>query len=817
MLESFLQDVRYALRWLRRSPLFAVTAVLSLAIGIGANTAIFSVASALLLRPLPGLTAPDRLVDIGRSQDGQGFDNSSYPNYRDLRARMTTVEGVYATRLEPQPMSLSGTGQAERIYGTIVTANYFEILGSRPHLGRLLRDDDDRVRGGSPVVVISHELWARRFASDPAVVGRAITLNGHAFTIVGVASEGFRGTTLLKPDAWVPMSMLLEASPRHSADVFTGRGSVWLLMGGRLKPGVTTAQANAEAAAIGAALERDYPRENRGKSFVVIPSAVVPGHIQIVGGFVSLLMAIVGLVLLIACSNVSGMLLARAAGRQREIAVRLAIGAGRGRLIRQLLTETALIFVAAGVAGLILTKWLTSLLLALLPRLPMPVSLDVVPDWRVISFAIATSIAAAMLTGLAPALQASRGDLTGALKAEGLGIGPSRLRLRNAFVVGQVSMSVVMIVAAALFTRALQHAASIEPGFDDRNVEVISLDLSLAGYTEATGEPFVKQLLSRTRTIPGVVAASTAVDLPLDGGRFGLGDIRVPGLELPTGGNSIVADWNVVEPGYFDTNRLPLVLGRDFDERDGRSGPRVVIVNEAFARRAWPGQDPIGRQIEYRGDNGPVLLTVAGVTSNAKLVSLNDETGPFVYVPLAQQYMNRVELLARTSDGRSIVPQIRALLQQMNPNLPVTEATTLSLIISLSLIPQRIAAAVAGSLGLVGLLLAAIGIYGVTSYAVSRRTREIGIRIALGADHGRVIRLVLRQGLALAASGVAIGVAIAAVGSKFLESLLFGVRGLDPITFGGACLLFGVVTLVASYVPARRAAGVDPIVALRNE
>jgi predicted permease len=817
MLESFLQDVRYALRWLRRSPLFAVTAVLSLAIGIGANTAIFSVASALLLRPLPGLASPDRLVDIGRSQDGQGFDNSSYPNYRDLRERMRTVEGVYAMRLEPQPMSLSENGQAERIYGTIVTANYFEILGARPHLGRLLRDDDDKVRGGSPVVVISRELWARRFASDPAVVGRAIMLNGHAFTIVGVASEGFRGTTLLKPDAWVPMSMLLEASPRHTADLFTARGSVWLLMGGRLKPGVTTAQANAEAAAIGAALERDYPRENRGKSFVVIPSAVVPGHIQIVGGFVSLLMAIVGLVLLIACSNVSGMLLARAAGRQREIAVRLAIGAGRGRLIRQLLTETALIFAAAGVAGLILTKWLTSLLLALLPRLPMPVSLDVVPDWRVISFAIATSIAAAVLTGLAPALQASRGDLTGALRAEGLGIGPSRLRLRNAFVVGQVSMSVVMIVAATLFTRALQHAASIDPGFDDRNVEVISLDLSLAGYTDATGEPFVKELLLRTRAIPGVQAASTAVDLPLDGGRFGLGDIRVPGLELPTGGNSLSADWNVVEPGYFDTIRLPLTLGRDFNERDGRGGLRVVIVNEAFARRAWSGQNPVGRQIEYGGDNGPVLLTVVGVTSNAKLVSLNEETGPFVYVPLAQQYMNRVELLAKTADGRSIVPQIRKLLQEMNPNLPVTEATTLSLITSLSLIPQRIAAAVAGSLGLIGLLLAAIGIYGVTSYAVSRRTREIGIRMALGADHGRVIRLVLRQGFALAASGIAIGVAIAAVGSKFVESLLFGIRGLDPITFGGACLLFGIITLVASYVPARRAAGVDPIVALRNE
>ncbi len=818
MPEALWQDVRYGARLLRKSPLFTITAVVSLAIGIGANTTIFSVASALLLRPMPGLSDVTRLVDVGRTQNGQGFDNSSYLNYRDLRTRMTTLEGVYAARLEPQAMSLSEGGQAERVYGTIVSANFFEILGTTPHLGRLLRDEDDRALGASPFIVISHQLWERRFASDPTAVGRAIVLNGQAFTIVGVAPRGFQGTTLLKPDLWVPISMVAQASPRMSADILTNRRAVWLLMGGRLKPGVTVQQANAEAAAIGATLEREYPQDNRGKSFAVTSMALVPGRIQAVAAFIGLLMTIVGLVLLIACVNVSGMLLARAAGRRREIAVRLAIGAGRGRLIRQLITETMLLFVAAGTAGVLVTGWLTSLLIAVLPQLPVPLSVEITTDWRVLSFAAVASLIAALLAGLAPALQASRADLVSALKSEGLAAAGGRLRLRNAFVVGQVTLSLVLVVAAGLFLRALQHAASIEPGFDQQNVDVVALDLSLAGYNEKTAGPFVRDLLSRVRVLPGVDSASGAIDLPLDGGRFGLGGISVPGAKSPDGQDSdLGADWNVIESDYFRTIKLPLMLGRDFNDGDVRGAQPVAIVNEVLARRAWPGLNPIGRQLEHEGSEGTVLLTVVGVTSNAKLVTLDAEAASIIYVPFAQQDMTRLKLVVRSTDGRTTIPQIRQVLRDMNPHLPVTEAMPLSQITAVGMIPQRIAAAVAGSLGIVGLLLAGIGIYGVTAYAVSRRAREIGIRMALGADRRQVLRLVLRQALVLTCIGIVVGAALAAAASRFVESLLFGVPGLDPITFAGASGLFALMTVAASYVPARRAMRVNPVEALRAE
>jgi len=816
MLETLLQDVRYAVRLLRRSPLFTATAALSLAIGIGANTTIFSIASTLLLRPLSGLTDPGRLVDVGRTQDGRGFDTVSYPNYRDLRERTKTLTGLYAYRVEPQPMSLATRGDAERIYGNIVTANYFTTLGARPQVGRLLQDSDDAPESSHAIVVLSHELWTRKFAADPAIVGQAISLNAHPFMVVGVATPGFHGTTMLKADVWTPITAVNEAIPRLGDDILERRTSVWLALGARLKDGGTIAQANAEVGAIGANLEKEYPDDNRGKSFVAMNTSVIPGHIGMFAGFLGLLMALVSLVLLIACVNVAGMLLARAVARRREIAVRLAIGAGRGRLIRQLLTESAMLFAAGGLVGLVLTKWLSALLLALLPSLPVPVGLTIHTDWRVVAFAIVVSLLAAILSGLAPALQASRADLVPALKTEGLDSGTSRLRLRNAFVIGQVTMSVMLIIVAGLFLRALEHAAAIEPGFDERRVDVVQLDLTLAGYTPETAGPFVRELLERTRLLPGVETATLAVDLPLDGGRMGLGGIKLPG-KTPPRGEFFDADWNVVEPGLFRTLKLPLTRGRDFTDSDTETSQPVAIVNEALAAQYWPGEDPLGKQMIVHGDGPPRNVSVVGVAADARLIWLTGAVEPYVYVPFAQRFVARVALLVRTRNDRSVVPEVRALLRSINPNLPITQSMRLSDVTAIGLIPQRIAASVAGTMGVIGLLLAAIGIYGVTSYAVSRRTREIGIRIALGADHGNVIRLVVRQGLMLAAIGVAIGVVIAAVGSKFLERLLFGVRGLDPVTFAGACLLFAIVTLVASYVPARRATTVDPMVALRNE
>ena len=816
MLETCVQDVRFAVRLLRKSPLFTLTAALSLAIGIGANATIFSVGSAMLLRPMPGITGSDRLVDVGRHRGDDEFDTVSYPNYQDLRDRATSFSGLYAYLIEPSPMSLTLGGDAQRIYGSLVTGNYFETLGVRPRHGRLLRPDDDIIGAGKPVVVLSSELWTSRFGGDSEAVGRSITLNGAPFTIVGIAPEGFQGTTLLKGDLWVPLAVRSAALPNRSDDIFSSRASTWLFMGGRLKNGVTIDGANAELATLAAALQREHPETNERMGFRAHPVAVIPGITGIVAGFIGLLMAIVTLLLLIACVNLAGMLLARGAARQREVAVRIAIGAGKGRLARQLLTETAVLFLVGAAAGLVLSQWLTRLLLAVLPQLPVPLFVEITTDWRVVAFTVVMSLAASIVCGVAPAMQAWRTNLVPSLKNDALAGPASKLRLRNVFVVGQVTLSLVLVVIAGLFARALDSAANAPTGFDQRNVEVIALDLSLARYTDTTGRTFAQDLLARTRSLPMVQSAAVAVDLPLDGGNMGFGRLRVPNAPGADPEGDIQADWNVVEPGFFDTLRMRMARGRDFDARDAAGTAPVIIVNEAFARAAWGDGDPLGRQIESDTLGERTMLTVVGVAADARMRSIGETPRPYVFVPLAQNYHSRLNLVVKTN-GQSAIGEVRSLVRSMNPNLPVTEAMTLADVTALGTIPQRIAGAISGTLGIVGLLLAAIGIYGVTSYAVNQRTREIGIRVALGAENRDVIRLVLRQALVLAGSGVAFGIALAAAGSQLLQSLLFGISGFDPVTFGGACLLFAAMALLASYIPARRALSVDPMAALRNE
>jgi putative ABC transport system permease protein len=811
--ETAWQDVRYGFRLLRRSPLFTITAALSLAIGIGANTTIFSVASAMLLRPLPGLAEPDRLVDIGRTQNGQGFDTISYPNYRDVRERVTMLSDVLAYRIEPQPISLGDGQDAERIYGAPVSGNYFRTLGTNAVRGRLFTDEDDRM-GGPGVAVISYELWQRHFGGAADTVGRSITFNGHQVAIVGITPPGFQGTTLMRADAWLPLSLASIGTPRFGQRLFGDRRAVWLVMSGRLKPGVSLAQANAELTAIAAALQKEYPEANRGKGLRAMRIALIPGQIDVVAGFLGVLLGIVALVLLVACVNLAGMLLARATSRRREIAVRLAIGANRSRLVRQLITETLVLFAAGCGLGLLLTRWLTGLLLAVLPTLPVPIGVDITVDWRVMAFAIGISFVAAILSALAPALQASKPDLVPALKVEGAGRG-GRLRLRSAFIVAQVSISLVLVIAGGLFVRALGRAASIDPGFDQSNVDVVTMDLSLSGYKDPDAIAFAARFLDRVRALPGVQAASFTADLPLDGGRMGLGSLRVPGVTPPAGLDSFPADWNSVSPDQFKTLGIGLVRGRDFTDQDTATAPGVIIINEAMARSVWNTTDVIGRQFEA-DMNTRRTLTVVGVAPDTQVITLGGKVGPYVYVPMAQQYMSRVSLLVKSAGG-GMIPKVRALVRELNPNLPVTTAMPLEEVTALTLIPQRIAGAVAASLGVVVLLLAAIGLYGVTSYSVSRRTREIGIRMALGADRSMVLRLVIRQGLVLTAIGVALGLAAGAAGAQVLQSLLFGISALDPLAFGGAALLFGIVSLAASYLPARRATQVDPMVALRAE
>jgi predicted permease len=816
MIADLWQDLRYGARMLRKQPGFTLVAVLTLALGIGANTAIFSVADALLFRPPVGVAKPGELVDIGRSRGGAGFNPNSYPNYIDLHQRATTLDGVYAYPLFPQAMSLGNAAGAERIYGAFVSTNYFTVLGAMPGAGRLFSTVDSEQPGASPYAVLSHTCWTRRFHRDPTIVGQTVTINRQPFTIIGVASAGFQGTGVRAVDVWLPLGALASATPQ-GAGMLANRAAGWLLVGGRLKPGVTLSQAAAEVNTIGLTLAHEYPEQNRDMGLRLQSLSPLPGNSEAVAAFLALLIGLVVIVLFIACANLAGVLLSRAAARRREIAVRLALGAGRGRLVRQLLAETMLLFALGEMVGLLLAQGLNSLLTGLLPALPFPIQAPLALDSRVLILTTGVVLFAALLSGLAPALQGSKAEVVSALKDEAPALG--RLRLRHAFIVAEVAFSILLVVVAGLFVRALQRVGATNPGFDPHGVELMSLDLSVAGYNEATAPAFARTLIERVRQMPAVQDATIAAVLPGGFEGIGLGGIGVPGGSSPNGQRSFWADWNIVEPGYFATLRMPLLAGRDFNIADRQGTPPVVILGASAARRFWPGENAVGKYVLHQRGAVERLLQVVGVAGDPKYGSLVDNTtGLYVYLPLQQEYLpGRTMIVARSKQGQRITDELRALVASVNPNLPVGTTQTAEEYTALGLLPQRIALAVSGALGIVGLLLAAIGIYGVTAYAVTRRTREIGIRLALGAPHTSVFRLVLRQGMALVAVGCVIGLLLAAAVSRLLAGLLFGLPPFDPVTFVGAAALFGFTGLVACYAPARRATKVDPMIALRSE
>jgi predicted permease len=806
-------DIKHAIRLLVRSPLFTLTAVLSLAVGVGATTTVFTLADALLLKRPIGVVDPDHVVDIGRTRQGRGFDNTSFPNFRDIAAQAKSFSGIYGLDLEPLSVALGGQAGAERVYATIVTGNYFQVLGVTPQLGRLLTPDDDRAPGASPVVVLSDRLWRRRFSADRSIAGKTIVLNGASFTVLGVAPSGFRGTAIFSPDLWAPLTMASEIQPRLPTSLFTSRAGVWMLMGGRLAPGVSLERAQAEIDAIAKRLEEMYPDTNRDMGWKLMRATPIPGEASTyVGAFMAILGAIVGLVLLVASINIAGMMLARAASRRRDTAVRLALGASRGQLVRHLLIEAMAVFIPAGAAGLVVARWMTTLLVATLPTLPIPLTLNLPLDMRVVFFGLAITFLTALATGLVPALQASKPDLVDTLKGD-RDAGFGRLRLRQVLVAAQIAGSVLLIVLAGLFARALQRASTIDPGFDTTNVEIVGLDLSLARHDGKTGPAFLKRIIERTAAMPGVQSATAAIDFPLDGNRFGLGGVWTAGT---TEKEAIAVDWNVVGPGYFQALRKPLLRGRDFAAGDIAGRLDVAIVNEVAASRLWPDQDPIGQRLMRATEKGPREMEVVGVEKAGKYNTLNEQPTPFVYLPYPQVYMPRVSLVVRTS-GPSVIPAVRALVAELNPNLPVISAATLNDVSTIALLPQRLAGWIAGALGLVAVVIAGIGVYGVTAYSVARRTRELGIRVALGATPRDVLRLVFGQGVLLTSIGLAFGLGLGVASTLALSSLLFGVGAADPVVFGAAAGIFGALSLVASLVPARRALAIDPTVALRSE
>jgi predicted permease len=847
LVDTAVRDLRHAARLLWRSPLFTLTAALSLAIGIGATTAIFTVANGLLLRAATGVADPGTLVDIVRRnpRQGPGVEEMSFPDLLDVRQRATLLDDVYGYQLQLTPASLNVEDSSSAVFVSVVTTNYFRVLGVSSAEGRVFDAGDVEQAGASSVVVLSHEFWLRRFTGDPGVVGRAVRINNVPMTIVGVAAGGFRGVSVVAPDLWVPVSAIAALVPEGGGLELTDRRVPWLMLGARLRPGVSRAQASAELETIGRAIQRDTPpnpyipegAHDVDSSSLVwsaeIASPIPYGLRTLAAGFLGLLMTLVSIVLVIACANLAGVLLAKATGRRREIAVRTAVGAGRGRLVRQLLTETVLLFACGGLAGLALARAITTLLISLLPEFPLPVSLSVPLDLRVVAFALALSFIAAVLAGLAPALHASKSDVVTALKDDVQG--PlDRLRLRHAFVVAQVAFSILLVVVAGLLVRAFDNVISVDQGFDPRDVDAVSLDLTMGGYTNATGGDVVRRLRERVRATPGVDRASIADRAPGPAGRS-FGSIGVPGAAQPGGRSDAFTNWTLVEPDYFRTVGIPFVAGRDFTDADRPGAELVVIVGQRTATRLWPDRDPIGQLVSVRPPQGPQMATlqsrdpsaripdtqlrVVGVVGDLNFGTQGDSPSLTIYVPFQQKYLAQITILARrTTEGHSLAQDLRSAVASVDPNLPVLTTEPLERQNNGPVQTQlRVAATVAGSVGVIGLFLAGVGIYGVTAYAVTQRTREIGIRLSLGASSREVVGLVLRQGMRLVVIGSVIGLALGLGAGKLLSGRRFGIPQADPVVLAGAALLFAVVGLIACYVPVRRAASIRAIEALRYE
>ena len=819
-MDTLLLDLKYSLRSLRRSPGFTLATIAILGLGIGANATIFSLVNAVLLRPPAGVENPGQLVAVYTSDfSGPRFGGSSYPDFLDFRDQTTAFSGVLAYNFNQ--VSFSDGTHSERGVGLTTTGNYFSLLGVRPALGRTFLTTED-TPGSAPVAVISHGLWQRSFGGDSGVVGRAIKLSGRPFTIVGVAPRGFEGLMRgFGPDVWVPVG----ASEGSGSFDRTRRGNRGLMVVGRLAPEKTLAEARTQLSVIAQHLYQAYPQnwtdvKNQARVVSVIPedeSRLFPQMRGAVVGFMALLVVVVGLVLLIACANVANLLLAKAAARRKEMAVRLLLGAGNGRLVRQLLTESVVLGLGAGAAGLAVAGWVGGLINAFRPPVPVPISLSVALDTRVVVFTVAVSLVTAIAFGLAPALALARPQLAGALKND-LGAAPGRKhhRLRDALVVVQMAVSLVLLVGGGLLIRALRSGQSIDPGMDAERVGMMSLDLNLQGYGDGPGRAFYQQLLEKVRALPGVEGVALGSQVPLNpfgGERQGIaiqGHARQEGEDLEF-------HESYVTPDYFRTLGVAVVRGRPFAKTDAPGAPGVAMVNETFARRYWSGADPLGKRISLNGDQGP-WLEIVGVARDGKYGTLGEDPTPYFLVPLAQHYRGGVTLFVRTqNDPAQMLGPVRETIRMIDRDLPVVDVRTLTQHLSASLLPQRIAATLLGCFGVLALLLATLGVYSVIAYSVSQRTREIGIRVALGADRREVVKLVVRQGMTLVNIGGCIGLISAGGVSHLIRNLLYGVSALDPITFIGVSLLLGGIALLACYLPARRAARVDPIVALRTE
>jgi predicted permease len=812
VLEVLWQDLRFGARQLRRSPGFTFVALVSLGLGIGANAAIFSLINTFLLRPLP-IAHPEQVFAIhqGKQKDPSYSQSMSYPNYRDIRDRNEVLAAMAVFRFDP--MSLSHNGNNERVWGYLVSGNYFDVLGVRALLGRTFTADEDRTPNSHPVAVLSYGCWQRRFGSAREIVGGAIKINGHDFTAIGVAPPGFFGTeSVFTPEFWVP-SMMQQWI--ESGNGLEERGDGQWLPFGRLKPGINPAQATAQLNTVAQQLARENPDIDDGMAIKLTPPGLVdPSVRSAVIAFSGALMLTVLLVLLLACTNLASLLLARAVHRRKEIAVRMAIGATRFRLARQLLTESLMLSLIGAALGLAIGDVLMQVTRASIPRTDFALTLDLRTDWRVVGFVLALAVLTGIAFGLVPAVHASRPDVVSTLK-EDIGGGRRRAWLRSALVVAQVALSFVLLIAAGLTVRSLQHAERLGPGFDANNAVSMSVDLGLQGYDEEKGQIFYRQLIERVRALPRVQAAGLIRSLPL-GLEYSSTSVYPEGQPQPRAEEMPSAMYENVSPGYFPAMSISLVGGRDFAESDTAKSPRVVIVNETMAAKFWPGENPVGKHL-YSGNTGKTPDEVVGVARNGKYFSLGEIPPLVIYYPLAQVYASNAALVVRTSDDpQAAISRVRSQVQELDPLLPVYEVKTLKEHMRLALFPLHAGAVAVGSFGLLAMILAAIGIYGVMAYTVDQRRQEIGIRMALGARASDVWKMVLKQGVIMTAIGMVLGL-ICAIGlSGIVASLLYGVSATDAQTFLLISVLLAAVALVACFVPAWRATEVDPVAVIRS-
>ena len=812
-------DLRQSVRLLGRSPIFTVTSIVSLALGIGAAATIFSLTDALLFEPTAGVRGGDRVVDIGRANNGSGFDNMPHPTYTNLREHSQTVD-VAAVDFGGGPMSLSTNGSSERVIGTLVSGNYFDVLGTRPAIGRFFSADEDRVPNERAVVVLSHSLWTRRFNSDPAILDRPLRLNNREFAVVGVAEEGFQGSSMIGTDLWAPMAMVQVVRGRPDSSMLTAVRGVWHVAIGRLKPGVDIGQAQAELNTLNEAYKKSQPDAAQHYTIKVAPMGRIPGPVRTPFlAFIGFLFALTGALLAIACSNVAGMLLARAAMRRREMATRLAVGAGRGRLISQLLTETMVLFVAAAAVSVPLTYWLVSMFAGSLPALPVSLNLDIHVNFRVMLFAFGLALITGVIFGLAPARHALGGDLAPMLHGANSTADRKRFRLRNSLVTAQVALSLMLVVVAFLFLRSLEKAAYTDPGFKTDNIMLAGVDLSISGYQEQRAVELASRFRERLKAIPGVESVANARMIPLQGSGFGMGSVRVPGATSASRDDGrFESDWDVISPEYFETIDMKIVEGRAFNDSDRLGAPWVAIVSETFAKQAWPGESAIGRTFLQQGDEPEERpVQIVGVSKDAKYRFISSAPAPYIYVPLAQQPIPVMEFYIRHAPGRQIAQEVRTAMAQIEPNVPIVMLQSFEDAAAIGLLPQKLAAWIAGSVGTIGIFLAALGLYGLMAFLVTQRTREIAIRMALGASNANMRSMVLKQAGTLGLIGGAIGLVLAAGIGTLAQSLLVGVPPVDPLSFGGTALFFLIVLAIAAWTPASRAASTDPATALRSE